>query len=147
MRAVLQRVTTASVAIDGDEIASVERGLLVLLGIGATDGPDEVVEMARKIAGIRLFPGPAGSIDRSVLDIEGSILLVSQFTLLADTRRGRRPSFVAAARPEVAAPLCDDVATALRAAGCRVETGRFGADMQVSLVNDGPVTVVLDIPG
>lgn len=144
MRAVVQRVTEAAVAVDGREIARIGRGLLVLLGIHQEDVEKDVVDLAGKIAGLRVFPGDDGKLDRSVVDITGEALVVSQFTLIADTRRGRRPSFVEAARPEKAEPFVDLFARTLAGLGVPVSTGKFGADMAVSLVNDGPLTIVFD---
>lgn len=152
MRAVVQRVARARVTVAAtdagglrDEIAGeIASGLLVYLGIGPGDTEAEVRWMAGKIAALRIFPDEAGRFDRSVLDTGGDVLVVSQFTLYADTRRGRRPSFVEAAPPEVAEPLVERVVEALRAAGLTVATGRFGAHMLVDAVNDGPVTIVLD---
>ena len=149
MRAVLQRVRSARVSVDGSVTGAIEAGLLVYLGIAPDDGPTEVGWCARKIAEMRLFPGEPGSEgadrpDRSVEDVAGSVLLVSQFTLYADTRRGRRPAFIDAASPEIAAPLVDAVRDALRQRGLRVEEGRFGAHMLVESENDGPVTIILD---
>ncbi len=150
MRAVVQRVARARVTValtDADEAevtGEIGRGLLVYLGIGPGDTEAEVRWMAAKIAALRIFPDEAGRFDRSVLDTEGDVLVVSQFTLYADTRRGRRPSFVEAAPPEVAEPLVERLVEALRAAGLTVATGRFGAHMLVDAVNDGPVTIVLD---
>ena len=146
MRALIQRVAHASVAVDGETVGAIEQGLLVLLGIAPGDGDREVDWMVRKIAGLRIFPDDAGRFDRSVVDVGGSILLVSQFTLFGDCRKGRRPNFSGAARPEHAAPMCDRVRDAFRAAGIVTEQGRFGADMKVSLLNDGPVTLMLDTP-
>lgn len=154
MRAVIQRVHRARVTVEDVETGSIEAGLLVYLGIAPADGPVEVDWCARKIAEMRLFPGEPDSDaadrpDRSVEDIAasdggGAVLLVSQFTLYADTRRGRRPAFTEAAPPEIAAPLVDAVRDALRARGLRVAEGRFGAHMLVESVNDGPVTIILD---
>ncbi len=144
MRAVIQRVSEASVTIDGEIVGQIGRGLLVLLGVGEGDGPDEATLLAEKIAGMRIFPDDEGRFNRSALDIGGAVLVVSQFTLYADTRRGRRPSFAAAAPPEVAAPLVELFVAAVRQQGLPVATGSFGAAMQVALVNDGPVTIVLD---
>lgn len=144
MRILLQRVARASVAVDGETISSINRGLLLLVGV--RDGEDDsgIETVARKIASLRIFPDDEGRMNRSVLDIGGEALLVSQFTLYADTRKGRRPSFVQAARPEAAKPLVDTLAEALRAHGLPTQTGRFGAEMQVELVNDGPVTIWFD---
>lgn len=144
MRALLQRVTSASVTVEGEVVGEIERGLLVLLGIGAEDGPADVAAMAGKIANLRIFPDDQGRFNRSLLDTGGAALVVSQFTLYADTRKGRRPSFVHAAPPELAAPLVEQLADALRSLGATVALGRFGAKMQVALVNDGPVTIWLD---
>ena len=145
MRVLLQRVTQASVAIDGQVVGAIDAGYLLLTGIGPDDTEVVVERMAKKIAGLRLFADEQGRFDQSLLDVGGGALVVSQFTLFGDTRKGRRPSFVGAAAPGHAAPLCEAFAQALHAAGVsRVETGRFGADMQVSLVNDGPVTMWLD---
>ncbi len=155
MRAVVQRVRRARVTVEGIETGVIEAGLLVYLGIAPTDGPSEVDWCARKIAELRLFPGLEGAagadrMDRSVEDFaagegeSGAVLLVSQFTLYADTRRGRRPAFTDAAPPDLAAPLVEGVARALRARGLRVEEGRFGARMLVESENDGPVTIILD---
>lgn len=144
MRAVVQRVARARVAVDGETTGQVALGLLVYLGIAPGDGPDEVEWAAKKIAELRIFPDERGRFDRSVEDVGGSVLLVSQFTLYADTRRGRRPAFTAAAAPEIAAPLVEAVRAALAGRGLAVETGRFGAHMLVESVNDGPVTILLD---
>ena len=144
MRIVLQRVSRASVAVDGETIASIERGLLLLVGVAQGDGEDEARRLARKCAELRIFADDAGRFNLSLLDINGEALVVSQFTLLADTRRGRRPSFAEAAAPDEAEPLMEAFAAALRELGVRTQTGRFGAMMEVELVNDGPVTIVLD---
>ncbi len=146
MRAVIQRVSTASVATDGRR-ADIGPGLLVLLGVERGDGPADVDYIARKVRELRLFADPTTldkDFDRSVQDIGGDVMVVSQFTLAADCRRGRRPSFDAAAPPAEARPLYEAVVAALHAAGLRVVTGVFQAHMQVSLTNDGPVTVLLD---
>lgn len=144
MRAVVQRVSRARVTVDEETTGAIEAGLLVYLGIGPGDGPSEVEWMAAKVADLRIFPDEDGRFDRSVTDISGSVLVVSQFTLYGDTRRGRRPSFTGAATPGDAAPLVESVMEALRARGLRVEGGRFGAHMLVDAVNDGPVTILLD---
>lgn len=144
MRAVIQRVSEASVTVAGQVVGQIGRGLLVLLGVGHADGPGEAQQLAAKIAAMRIFPDADGRFNRSVLDVGGAVLVVSQFTLYADTRRGRRPGFSDAAPPELAAPLVDTFADALRAQGLAVALGRFGAHMQVALVNDGPVTIMLD---
>ncbi|MDO9444866.1 MAG: D-aminoacyl-tRNA deacylase [Dehalococcoidia bacterium] len=144
MRAVLQRVSRARVTVEGDPTGEIGPGLLIYLGIGPEDGPREVEWAARKVAEMRIFPDAAGRFDRSVEETGGAVLVVSQFTLYADTRKGRRPAFTDAAPPDVAAPLVEAVMAALRARGLRVEGGRFGAHMLVESVNDGPVTIVLD---
>ena len=129
---------------DGDAVGAIGRGLLVLLGAEHDDTSDNATRLAAKIARLRIFPDAAGRFDRSLLDVGGDALVVSQFTLLADTRKGNRPSFTDAAKPEVAEPLIDRFCDALRALGLHVETGVFGARMEVELVNDGPVTIVVD---
>ena len=141
MRAVLQRVTRASVTVDGAVVGRIDRpGLLALVGVTHDDGPEQVATMARKIAELRILRD-----ERSVLDAGAPVLVVSQFTLHADTRKGRRPSWNAAAPGPVAEPVVEQVVEALRARGVEVATGRFGAHMDVELVNDGPVTIVLDV--
>jgi len=146
LRVVIQRVSRAGVTVERTNVATIDRGLLLLVGIEAGDDPALVKRIALKCAEMRLFPGNHDSshFDRSLLDIRGEALVVSQFTLLADVRKGRRPSFVRAAAPEVAAPLVDAFAEALRTAGVMVKTGVFGASMRVELVNDGPVTIIVD---
>jgi D-tyrosyl-tRNA(Tyr) deacylase len=154
MRAVLQRVTHASVTIEGETVGAIGPGLLVLLGVARGDGPDEARRLAAKIAELRIFADLSASLgagspaprrfNRSLQETGGSALVVSQFTLLADVRKGRRPSFADAAPPDQAVPLIDAFVAALRELGVRVETGRFGAHMLVALENDGPVTIVLD---
>ena len=141
MRAVLQRVTSASVTVDGEVVGAIDRpGLLALVGVTHDDGPEQVAALARKIGDLRILAD-----ERSVLDTGAPVLVVSQFTLYADTRKGRRPSWSDAAPGPVAEPLVDAVVAALRDKGVEVATGRFGAMMQVSLVNDGPVTLVVDV--
>jgi D-tyrosyl-tRNA(Tyr) deacylase len=144
MRAVIQRVSEASVTVDDTVIGQIGHGLLVLLGAGATDDTADADVLAAKIANLRVFSDADGRFNRSLLDVGGAALVVSQFTLYADTRRGRRPSFSEAAAPEVAAPLIDAFAAALRRLSVEVATGAFGAHMHVALVNDGPVTILLD---
>ena len=148
MRVVLQRVKCASVSVNGQVVGVIGQGLLLLVGIAQGDTPTQADWMARKIAGLRVFPAPDGSshFDRSLLEIGGAALVVSQFTVYGDARKGRRPDFTDAARPEQAAPLIDYFCRALAAQGVTVAQGVFGADMQVSLVNDGPVTLILDAP-
>jgi D-tyrosyl-tRNA(Tyr) deacylase len=144
MRAVVQRVTQAGVTVDNEKIAEIGAGLLVLLGIERGDDEQAANYMAEKIAGLRIFEDDIGKMNLSVCDISGALLVVSQFTLLADCRKGRRPGFGQAALPEAAAVLCDYFVTQLRQFGIQVQTGRFQADMAVDLVNDGPVTIMLD---
>lgn len=149
MRALLQRVTRADVRIDDEEVARIGPGLLVLLGVYRTDAEANALRLADKVLAARIFPGEGEEADkpmhRSVLDVGGDILVVSQFTLAADTRKGNRPSFTPAAPPDIAEPLYERFVTALRTKADLVATGRFGADMQVGLVNDGPVTLLLDV--
>ena len=144
MRCVVQRVSEASVSVEGEVVGRIGPGLLALVGIGAGD-TDEVIDwMARKVAGLRVFDDDAGRFDRSLLDTGGALLSVSQFTLLGDLRKGTRPSFTRAAHPDVALPAWERFNDAVRAQGIEVATGRFGAHMDVRLTNDGPVTVVLE---
>ena len=144
MRLVLQRGSSAAVRVDGETIGAIGPGLLVLVGVreGADEGTAR--RLAAKTAALRIFPDDEGRFNRSLLETNGEALIVSQFTLYADVRRGRRPSFTDAARPEVAEPLVEAYAAALEALGVRVARGRFGAKMEVELVNDGPVTLVID---
>ncbi len=144
MRVILQRVSSARVVVAGEVVGEVGRGWLALLGVAHADTAAEATKLADKVAHLRAFPDAEGKMNRSVQDVGGGVLVVSNFTLYADCRKGRRPSFIAAARPEQAEPLCRAFADALRALGVPVGEGRFGADMQVELVNDGPVTIVLD---
>jgi D-aminoacyl-tRNA deacylase len=144
MRALLQRVSQASVDVAGQVVGEIGLGLLVLLGVGHTDGPDEARLLAEKTAQLRIFADDEGRFNRSLIDVGGAALVVSQFTLYADTRKGRRPSFTDAALPEIAAPLVTLYADSLRGLGIPVATGVFGASMRVALVNDGPVTISLD---
>jgi D-tyrosyl-tRNA(Tyr) deacylase len=139
MRAVVQRVSSASVSVDGEPVASIGRGLLVLLGVRAGDGEAEADRVAAKLDALRVFEDDAGKMNLSVRDVGGEVLVVSNFTLYGDARKGNRPSFVEAARPEQAEPLVERVRAALNAQG-----GRFGARMAVELVNDGPVTILYD---
>ena len=144
MRAVVQRVQHASVVVDGETVGQIGMGLLVLLGAGHDDTEEDVRYVTGKIAGLRIFSDAEGKFNLSLADVGGDILLVSQFTLYADTRKGRRPSFTDAAAPEIAEALVERAAQLFREAGIRVETGRFGAHMKVALLNDGPVTITLD---
>ncbi len=144
MRALIQRVSQASVTVNSQTVGAIETGFLVLLGITHTDGEAEAAYLARKIAGLRIFEDEAGKMNLCLADVAGAVLAVSQFTLYGNVRKGRRPSFVDAARPEHADPLYQRFCALLRAEGIRVEEGVFQADMQVTLVNDGPVTLWLD---
>jgi D-tyrosyl-tRNA(Tyr) deacylase len=143
MRAVCQRVSRASVTVDRETVGEIGLGWLVLLGVGPRDDDATAARMADKIVGLRVFEDEAGKMNRSVLDVGGAVLLVSQFTLYADTSRGRRPGFTGAAPPAVAEPLVERVAELIRERGLTVATGRFGALMDVSLTNHGPVTILL----
>ena len=146
MRAVLQRVASARVVVAGESVGEIGVGWLVLVGIAPTDAPADAAWLADKVAGLRAFNDEAGKMNRSVVEVAGAVLVVSNFTLYADAVKGRRPGFTAAARPEVAEPLYDRVLHEFRMLGVPVAAGRFGADMRVELVNDGPVTLVLDSP-
>jgi D-tyrosyl-tRNA(Tyr) deacylase len=144
MKAVVQRVSTASVEVGGQTVGSIDEGLLVLLGVGLSDTDADARAVATKIAGLRIFPDPGGNMNVSIQDVGGGVLLVSQFTLYGDVAKGRRPSFTAAASPEQAEPLVENVAQLLREQGIAVATGKFGAKMSVALVNDGPVTILIE---
>ena len=144
MRALIQRVESSNVRIGDETVGAIGPGMTVLLGVGDTDTADDALLIARKIATLRIFEDDAGKINRAIDDVGGEILLISQFTLYADCRKGRRPSFVHAALPDDAEPLVTRVITALREEGLHVETGRFGAEMRVTIVNDGPLTIWLD---
>jgi D-tyrosyl-tRNA(Tyr) deacylase len=144
VRAVVQRVARAAVCVDGRTVAEIGRGLLVLLGVAASDRVEAADWLADKLVGLRIFENEAGKLDRAVTDVAGAVLAVSQFTLHADTRKGRRPSFVAAARPEQAEPLYRRFVRRIESHGVPVRTGTFGAHMLVELVNDGPVTLIVD---
>ena len=145
MRIVIQRVSRAAVEVSEAEVGAIARGLLVLVGIDSSDTAADATAAARKVAGLRVFADETGHMNLSVIDVDGSVLVVSQFTLLGDTRKGRRPSFTRAAPPEIAEPLIDQFVELLRAQDLTVETGEFGAMMQVSLINDGPVTILLEV--
>lgn len=145
MRAVVQRVTEASVVVGGEVVGSIGVGLMVLLGVGASDTVVEANVLAKKLHGLRIFSDEAGKMNLSVDDVGGEVLVISQFTLYGDVVKGRRPSFVAAARPEVAEPIVDATLDALHELGVATAAGRFGADMAVSLVNDGPVTIIIEV--
>ena len=145
MRVVLQRVARASVEIDGATHSQIEAGLLVLLGVEPTDTQEDAEWLVKKIAALRVFDDEKGVMNRNVVDIDGQLLVVSQFTLMASYKKGNRPSYIRAARPEIAVPLYEYfVAQMEKATGKTVQTGVFGADMQVSLLNDGPVTITMD---
>lgn len=146
MRTVLQRVSEASVSIDGRVVGAIGRGFCLLVGFTHTDTPEVVDWMAEKVAGLRLFSDEAGRMNLGLADVGGALLVVSQFTLYGDASRGRRPSFITAARPEVATPLYERFVAALRDRGLTVATGEFGAMMEVAIRNDGPVTLVLEHP-
>jgi D-tyrosyl-tRNA(Tyr) deacylase len=144
MRAVIQRVSQASVSVNGETVGTIDQGLLVLLGVWQMDTPEDAVQLARKIAHLRIFDDPDGRLNRSILEVRGKMLVISQFTLYADCRKGRRPSFVDAARPELAKSLYEAFVAEVRRQGVPVETGAFQALMDVALVNHGPVTIILD---
>jgi len=144
VRAVVQRVSHAAVTVEGELVGAIGSGLAILLGVTHDDGPDEAEWLARKIAGLRIFEDREGKLNLSLLDVEGQALVVSQFTLYADARKGRRPSFIDAARPEVAEPLVQRFADTLRQHGIPTEMGVFGAHMLVEIFNDGPVTLILE---
>lgn len=145
MRAVVQRVADAKVTVDGETVGSIGIGLAVLVGVAPGDSAEDAGALADKLAGLRIFRDDAGKMNLSVVDVDGAVLVISQFTLYGDTRRGRRPSFVGAAAPDLAEPLVEATVAHLASLGVPTATGRFGADMSVSLTNDGPVTLVLEI--
>lgn len=144
MRIVLQRVSQASVSVNGAPARGIARGYCLLVGFTHTDTPEQVVWMADKVAGLRVFSDAKGKMNLALADVGGAVLVVSQFTLYGDSAKGRRPSFIDAARPEVAIPLYERFCAELVARGLPVETGEFGADMQVEIHNDGPVTILLE---
>ena len=144
MRALLQRVSKAAVTVDNKLISQIGKGLVVLLGVGHGDGDEQVVFLAEKVANLRIFEDERGKTNLSILDVKGEALVVSQFTLYADSRKGRRPSFIDAALPEAAEPLVNRFAELLRARGIPTQTGQFGAHMLVEIHNDGPVTIWLE---
>ncbi len=146
MRAVVQRVSRAAVTVDGETVGAIGTGVLVLLGVAPGDTKSGAAWLADKITGLRIFPDDDGKMNRDVAEAAGGVLVVSQFTLYGDCRKGRRPSFVGAAPPEVAEPLYEAFVTAVRARGIPTATGRFGRMMQVELHNDGPVTLIVDSP-
>jgi D-tyrosyl-tRNA(Tyr) deacylase len=144
MKIVLQRVSSASVKVDSNIVGRIEHGLVLLIGFSSTDTAESILPTIEKIVKLRIFSDEEGKMNKSVLDVEGSMLLISQFTLYADTKKGNRPSFIEAARPEQAIPLYDFFIAEMKKRISKVETGIFGADMKVELVNDGPVTIVFD---
>lgn len=144
MRALIQRVSKASVTVEGKVISQIGKGLVVLLGVGHGDAEGQAAFLAEKVANLRIFEDEQGKTNLSVLDVKGEAIIVSQFTLYADTRKGRRPSFIDAALPEVAEPLVDRFVELLRQHGVPTQTGQFGAHMEVEIHNDGPVTIWLE---
>ncbi len=147
MRALLQRVSKASVVVEGEVVGAIDRGFVILLGVSHTDTEREAAWLATKVAGIRLFEDDQGKMNASLADVDGAFLVVSQFTLYGDARKGRRPSFIGAARPEQAEPLVAYFCDQLRQKGFSVATGVFGAHMQVEIHNDGPVTMMIEKEG
>lgn len=146
MRVVVQRVTSASVSVENNITGKIGKGLLVFLGITHTDNEKDVKWIVDKISGLRIFSDENGKMNRSIEDINGEILLVSQFTLYGDAKKGKRPSFVNAAKPDLAIPLYEKVIEAIKGKNINIATGIFGADMKVELLNDGPVTIIVDSP-
>ncbi len=144
MRVVLQRVSSARVIVEGAVVGEIDRGLLLLVAFAPEDGEDQLTWMVDRITGLRIFPDEEGRMNRGIADVGGAMLVVSQFTLYGDARKGRRPSFVGAAGPDVAMPLYERFVEMIRATGLPTATGRFGAMMSVELTNDGPVTLILD---
>lgn len=144
MRAVVQRVSRASVVIDGETVGSIDAGLVVLLGVTHNETPENAKWLAEKVVGLRIFNDADGKMNRDLLDVNGAMLIVSQFTLYGDCKKGKRPSFIDAAPPPIAIPLYEAFINGVKALGIPVATGRFGADMKVELINDGPVTLIVD---
>lgn len=144
MRAVIQRVSQASVTINNETVGSIEQGFMMLLGIHEEDTLEDVAYLVRKITKLRVFEDSEGKMNLDISSVNGAILSISQFTLHADTKKGNRPSFIKAGRPEMAIPLYESFNQSLETAGLRVETGEFGANMQIALINDGPVTIIID---
>ncbi len=144
MRALIQRVKSGKVSVDGKTIAQIDHGLVIMLGIGQGDTEEQAQSLAEKIAELRIFADNEGKFNRSLLDVKGEAIVISQFTLYSDTRKGRRPSFSEAASPEIAEPLVEKFAEMLNGMGTQVQTGWFGAHMLVEIVNDGPVTIMLE---
>jgi D-aminoacyl-tRNA deacylase len=145
MKAIIQRVQRASVTVEGRRVAAIERGLLILVGVGPQDTEENARALARKIALLRIFEDEQGKMNLSLLDTAGAAIVVSQFTLFADTRKGNRPAFTDAAPPALAKPLCERVATLLREQGVPTQEGEFGAHMVVEIINDGPVTINMEL--
>ena len=144
MRALVQRVSEGSVSVDGETIGEISKGLVILLGIKPDDSEKDIDHLANKCVNLRVFPDDAGDMNRSLLDVNGGALIISQFTLYGNTEKGRRPSFIGAARPEIAESLYEKFVSKVREAGVEVETGRFGAMMRVNIQNDGPVTLMIE---
>ncbi|MBE5778090.1 MAG: D-tyrosyl-tRNA(Tyr) deacylase [Clostridiales bacterium] len=144
MRCVIQRVSEASVRVDGEVIGQIGPGYVALIGVEVEDTDADLDYIAKKVSGLRIFEDENGKMNKCLADVQGAILAISQFTLFGDARGGRRPSFITAARPELAVPMYEKIVERWRSEGITVETGRFGADMKVSLINDGPVTILLD---
>lgn len=144
MRTVIQRVSHGQVTVDGNCIAKIDKGVIILLGIAPEDGRNQIEYLVRKISELRIFEDEEGKMNRSLLDIKGEAIVVSQFTLYADTKKGRRPSFVKAASPEIASPLVDQFVEVMQSKGIKTQTGQFGAHMQVDIHNDGPVTILIE---
>lgn len=144
MRAVIQRVKTASVVVNNETVGAIDKGLLIFLGVGQDDQKDDIDWLVRKISQLRIFSDIEGKMNKSLMDIEGSALVISQFTLFASTKKGNRPSFIHAAKPDLAIPLYETFIQEIKGLGIKTETGIFGADMAVQLTNDGPVTILID---
>ena len=145
MRAVLQRVSKASVTIENQKVAKIEKGLLILLGVVNEDTKEDIVWLSKKIINLRIFPDEEGVMNKSILDLNGEVIVVSQFTLHANTRKGNRPSYINAAKPDIAIPIYELFVKQMQSdLGKTVQTGEFGANMQVELINDGPVTIIID---
>ncbi len=144
MRVVIQRVSEASVTIDSQVKAKIKEGLMILVGISSEDNQEDIHWLTQKIANLRVFGDEDGKMNLSITDIKGEILLISQFTLFASTKKGNRPSFIQSAKPEIAIPLYEQFINSLKETGIPIQTGTFGADMKVSLTNDGPVTIIID---
>ena len=144
MRVVIQRVSEASVTIDSQVNAKIKEGLMILVGISSEDNQEDIDWLTQKIINLRVFNDENGKMNLSLLDVKGEVLIISQFTLFASTKKGNRPSFIQSAKPEIAVPLYEQLIESLKATGIEIKTGRFGADMKVSLTNDGPVTISID---